>query len=180
MFSKTKSAMKIFCKISIVTAFLALLIAGLYSLYIYYNRQIETEPVIVEVEVVDTIYVDRTRIVEHTVPIEVKETDTLYIKDTIFVLPITSYEYRDTIVTDSSRTELDIKYSGYKASLDEININYQSTKEIVLNQRKRGSSLFVGPSIHLGYGIQYDQIHKTIGVGPEVSVGIAIGFSFHK
>ena len=56
----------------------------------------------------------------------IKETDT--IRDTFYVsLPIEYKQYRDTFTTDTSRTILDIKYSGYKSSLDGVYVHSSFT-----------------------------------------------------
>lgn len=173
--------MKVLKIILYVISIIAIFLIGWFGSKKYYYHPIEP------VEIHDTIRIDSVRIVEHCVPLYIKDYDTIVVKndttirDTINVLvPISQYEYKDTIVTDTSRTELDIKYSGYKATLDEININYQSTKEVVLNQKKKHFNWFIGPSLQIGYGMQYDKIQNKISAGPEISVGISVGWGYCK
>lgn len=171
-------------KDNIYLILIGVLLLVITFLSIYNTNQKQEEPTIVTVEVRDTITIDSVRIIEHCVPLYVKEYDTIYvpndtIKDTIQVLvPISQYEYKDTIVTDSSRTELDIRYSGYKATLDKIDINYHSTKEVSLNPKK----LHIKPSFNIGIGGGYGAGYKdgTIRLEPQVGIYGTVGFSVVK
>lgn len=108
----------------------------------------------------------------------IKETDT--IRDTFYVsLPIEHKQYRDTFTTDTSRTILDIKYSGYKSSLDGVYVHSSFTQKERIKVKHTGFGQFVGVGLHLGYGASINHIDKTFNSGPCISVGITYGWGYH-
>lgn len=167
---------------TIIEVALGVIILALLRLLIYsFSRT--PEPVIVER--VDTIKVDTGRIVEKTQIQYVTLFDTIYTAvrdtDTIQVaieLPIEHKLYKDTIETDSTALELEIEFSGFKPSLDRVGAIVHTTYEKVPEVKKRGFSRFVGVGAHVGVGTGYDIIEKRPVFGPEVGVGVTIGWGY--
>lgn len=140
----------------------------------------------IEVEVRDTITVQKERIVEHTKVQYVTKYDTVVqyvaLNDTVLIpveLPIEHMVYEDTITTDSTEVELSIKYSGFKPSLDSIGISYQWHREKPLEARKSGFRSFLGVGCYAGVGVGYDYRDKTFNLGtPEVGIALIYGFGW--
>lgn len=108
----------------------------------------------------------------------IKETDT--IRDTFYVsLPIEYKQYRDTFTTDTSRTILDIKYSGYKSSLDGVYVQSSFTQKERIKVKHTGFGQFIGVGLHLGYGASVNHIDKTFQPSPYIGVGVTIGWGYH-
>ena len=108
----------------------------------------------------------------------IKETDT--IRDTFYVsLPIEYKQYRDTFTTDTSRTILDIKYSGYKSSLDGVYVHSSFTQKERIKVKRTGFGQFIGVGLQIGYGASVNHIDKTFNPGPYVGVGITYGLCYH-
>lgn len=141
----------------------------------------KVEPQVIKVPVHDTITIDSIQIKWKERPVEVLRIDTFYTTkdgDTIKTpeIPIIKKVYEDTISTDSTSTEIKIQYSGFNASIDEIQLrhNYYNTKEIIVKEPKRvGLVWFVGA--YVGYGGHGSINTGTFGHGPEVGVGIGLG-----
>lgn len=148
----------------------------------------------------DTVTVhDTLRIKEHTKPKEVLRHDTIWLpdttskttssttkdttsKDTDFALvPITQHEYRDTFLTDSSRIELGVRFSGWHAQIDGIDLNSQYTIQPRTIEKKKGWGQFIGIGVGVGYGASF--AGNTFGVGtllaPEIGVHITYGWGYH-
>lgn len=161
---------------------IVLVIVLFISLYFNFKpNKIDYNPLIVH----DTIQVDSIRIEEHTKIQYVQSIDTFTvverdtIKDTIyFQLPIEHKEYQDTLRTDTSEITLDIKYSGFKATLDEINITNHYWEDMPVNQKK----WHIKPSFNVGLGGGYGLGIRDGCLKPEPQVGIygTIGFSVVK
>lgn len=151
------------------------------------NKQPAPEPIVIH----DTLTItDTLRIAEHSRPVKPLRPDTLWFKpdtvrDSIFVpIPITAYEYRDTFVTDTSRIELGIRYEGYRAKIDGIDLDYRFTCQppapVV---KKNGWGQFIGIGIGVGYGASF--VGNPSGVGtivhaaPEIGVHITYGWGYH-
>lgn len=161
--------------------FLALLIIALASIIIYMACHKEDRIEYVPVEIHDTIKIDSTRIVEHTKIVEVKTFDTIcqYIDtlwhDTIEIpveIPIEKKEYKDTLVTDTSKVLIDIKYSGFKATLDEIDIKYQYNRNMPVERKSDfwTNRFILSAGVMAGYSPIYRNVDIVIGV----SAGIRI------
>lgn len=170
--------------IIILVLSILLLLSIVLNVYQYKHQD---PPETVTVEVRDTIHIEKERIVEHTVPVYVEKFDTIvkYIEhrdsvtDTISVpveIPITHYEYKDTISTDSSSCYLDIQYSGFKAEINDIGVTYHLTREIPVERKYSGFGQAVGVSINAGYGLSYHD--KQIIPGPYVGIGISYTFGY--
>ena len=164
------------------------------------NKQPAPEPVVIH----DTIEVSNPAdIAAHSKPKYVIKRDTMWlprpvshcdsvdslcdgrVTDSIPVyIPITAYEYRDTFVTDTSRIELGIRYEGYRAKIDGIDLEYrfacQPPAPVV---KKNGWGQFIGIGIGVGYGASF--VGNPSGVGtivhaaPEIGVHITYGWGYH-
>lgn len=142
------------------------------------------EPQIITVH--DTTIITKEQIKEKEKIKRVVEYDTFFIKeidtirDTFYVsLPIEHKQYRDTFTTDTSRTILDIKYSGYKSSLDGVYVYSSFTQKERIKVKHTGFGQFVGVGLHLGYGASINHIDKTFNPGPYIGVGITYGWGYH-
>lgn len=109
---------------------------------------------------------------------KILETDT--IRDTIYMsIPIEHKQYRDTFLTDTSRTILDIKYSGYKAELDALYVHSSFTQKERIKVKTSGFGQFVGAGLQLGYGASVNPVDKTFQPSPYIGVGITYGWGYH-
>lgn len=153
------------------------------------NKSLETKPEPIVIH--DTITVtDTLRIKEHTKPLYVIKWDTLYLEnpaspdiamdslcDGYVTIPITQSEYRDTFATDSSRIELGVLFSGYKAKIDSIDLQYRFEVQPRVKVQKRGWSQFVGIGVGAGYGASI--IGNQVYAAPQIGVSIVYGFGYH-
>ena len=124
--------------------------------------------------VYDTVYLERYKTVKFPV------IDTLYIDstriDSVFVeVPISTYKLDTTFTTDTTRLNLFIQNSGYSVTLDTLSykFTYQPTPPVIKKKRHR-FGFYVGPAV----GISYD--YKTGRTLPSVGIGIGIGWSMKK
>ena len=132
----------------------------------------------------DTIFItDTFRIAGKTKTIYETEWDTLFevkhdtLRDTIrLTLPIEHKEYRDTFTTDSSRIELGVRYQGYKAKIDSIDLQYRFEVEPRMYEKKRDWRWAVTPSIQVGYGASI--VGQQVYAAPYVGVGVSVGFGY--
>lgn len=91
--------------------------------------------------------------------------------------------YRDTFTTDSSFIALGVKYSGYEAKIDNIDLQYRFNVQPRTIVKKKGWGQFVGIGIGVGYGASF--VSHPSGVGtvvyaaPEVGVHITYGWGYH-
>ncbi len=145
----------------------------------------------------DTIEVqDSAWLAEHTKPKYVIRRDTLWlpkpeihcdstdsvcdgrVTDSIPVdIPITNYEYRDTFTTDSSRIELGVRFSGWHAQIDGIDLNSQYTIQPRTIVKKKGWGQFIGVGIGVGYGASV--VGQTVYAAPEIGLHITYGWGYH-
>ena len=143
--------------------------------------QKQPETIIEYKEVHDTVTIDSIRIQWKTKPVNVYLVDTFYVKesgDTVKLdsLPITEYQYKDTVKTDTTSTEMAIYYSGFNASLDSIWLkhNYFKKQTTVFKERKKiGLTWAIGPSI--GYSIVINPANGTINHGISGGVTLTVG-----
>lgn len=101
------------------------------------------------------------------------------VTDTILVhIPIEHKQYNDTITTDSSRIEVGIRFSGYRARLDSVGINYQLTKESAPQTKTRLNKWgqFIGVGIGVGYGASV--IGRQVFAAPEIGLHITYGWGY--
>lgn len=187
------------------TAYISLALGLLLGLTIAFafrscgKEEAQTEQVVIR----DTIkQTDTLRIVQHTKTIEVIRYDTIWIEredsaenahtttdsnhcvdttemvDSIAVaIPITQSEYRDTFLTDTSRAEVGVLFSGYNARIDSIGINYQVTHYNRVERKKSGFGWVVAPSIQVGYGLGLNG--NVVTASPYVGIGVSIGWGYH-
>ena len=170
----------------LIILILSLLLVGIggFLLYDYKVTQIEEkytpEPIVVH----DTIIRDSIQIQEKVKWKYITKHDTaIYIQhdtiiDTIYIqIPISHYQYRDTISTDSVGYSLGINYSGYKATLDTVWINHWYTPKTVVKTKRNGWGQFVG--IGLGVGAGATVVNNVVYTGPEISLNIVYGCGYH-
>lgn len=141
------------------------------------------EPQIITVH--DTTIITKEEIKEKEKIKRVVEYDTFFItqrdtiRDTFYVsLPIEHKQYRDTFTTDTSRTILDIKYSGYKSSLDGVYVQSSFTQEERIKVKTSGFGQYLGIGLQVGYGATINAIDKTFIPGPYIGVGISYGWCY--
>ena len=141
------------------------------------------DPEIKYIPVHDTITIKKDSIVYKTKPVNVYLIDTFYVKesgDTVQLdnLPITEYQYKDTIKTDSTSTEIMVNYHGFNAGVDSISLvhNYfQKEITIVKPSRKVGLVWAIGPSI--GYSTTINPTNRQFnhGISGGITVTLGIG-----
>lgn len=110
------------------------------------------------------------------------DTTFVFIKDSVgdslqVELPITHNSFSDSVITDSSKVFLDIRYSGFQASLDEVNVRTQYTLKPETVVKKTGWGPMVVAGVHLGYGASVTPTGQVY-LGPELSLGITVGFGY--
>jgi len=151
-----------------------------------------TEPTTQPETIHDTVTVrDTLHIKEHTKPKEVVRRDTIWLPldtplgtslDTGSLipvdLPITRSEYRDTFTTDSSRIELGVKFSGWHAQIDAVDLNYDFTipTKIVTKRQRFSWSLTIG--LQGGYGATFGK-DGVVEMRPYAGVGGTLGASIN-
>lgn len=137
----------------------------------------------------DPIVIHDTISVTDTLRIAGK-TKTLYVRDTILVcannaptdttkidtLVYAQKEYRDTFTTDSSRTELAVRFSGYNAKIDSIGLTQEWTIQPRVVEKKNGWGWCVMPSVQVGYGVAFG---SPIIAAPYIGVGVSVGWGYH-
>ena len=132
------------------------------------------------VEIHDTIAIhDTAYIAGKTKVLYVTKTDTAIVRDTDTIrieIPIEHKEYRDTFVTDSSRTELAVRFSGYDAKIDGIELTQDWTIQPRTIEKKRGWRWCVMPSVQVGYGASV--VGQQVFAAPYVGVGVAVGYGY--
>ena len=123
----------------------------------------------------DTIRIAaKTRIIRQTV------TDTVIVRDTdtiVVSLPIETKQYLDTFITDTSRIELGVQFTGYKARIDGIELKSQYTMQPMTIEKKKGWGQFIGIGIGVGYGSSV--VGKHVYAAPEIGVHITYGWGYH-
>lgn len=124
----------------------------------------------------DTIYIDKERIIEKTKIEYETKLDTFFITqyDTVyFQIPIDHKEYTDTFRTDTSEVSLKVKYSGFNADIDNIELatHYWKNKPIEPKRVRFGQSVVLGGSI--GYGFTGNQFSPYIGLSVTYGFGIS-------
>lgn len=141
------------------------------------------EPQIVTVH--DTTIVTKEVIKEKEKIKYVTKYDTLYvyhtdsIRDTIRIgIPIEHKQYTDTFITDTSKTVLDIRYSGYKAELDGVYVHSSFTQKERIKIKTSGFGQYLGIGLQVGYGATINTIDKTFVPGPYIGVGISVGWCY--
>jgi hypothetical protein len=130
----------------------------------------------------DTIWIEREDSADnaHTTTDSNHFVDTTKMVDTnadYALVPITQSEYRDTFLTDTSRTEVGVLFSGYNARIDSIGINYQLTRDNRVERKKSGFGWVVAPSIQVGYGLGLNG--NIVTASPYVGIGVSIGWGYH-
>ena len=126
----------------------------------------------------DTVYVDSAKNAKTTTSKTTNDTTSKTTSDDVnfALVPITQYEYRDTFTTDSSRIELGVQFSGYKAQIDGIDLRSQYTVQPRTIEKKKGWGQFVGIGIGVGYGASV--VGHTVYAAPEIGVHVVYGFGY--
>ena len=94
-------------------------------------------------------------------------------------IPIEHKQYKDTFITDTSKTYLSIDYSGYKASIDNISFYSNYNIKPIEKNKIKGFGQFVGLSINVGYGIGLNYNDKSFNNSPYIGIGISYGWGYH-
>lgn len=136
----------------------------------------------IEVIRYDTIWLEKVDSAEnaHTTTDSNHCGDTTEMVDTnadFALIPITQSEYRDTFLTDTSRAEVGVLFSGYNARIDSIGINYQLTHNNRVKRKKSGFGWCVMPSIQVGYGLGLNG--NIVTASPYIGIGVSIGWGYH-
>lgn len=144
--------------------------------------QKQPKTIVEYIEKHDTIQITKDSIVYKTKPVNVYLIDTFYVKesgDTVQLdsLPITEYQYKDTLKTDSTSTEIMVNYHGFNAGIDSINLihNYFEKQTTIIKEKKVGWVWYIG--IDAGIGAHLDIPSKQLGWGPQFGIhgGVGIG-----
>lgn len=146
------------------------------------HQNAQKPPYFETIEIHDTLQIENQRILYKTKEVEVLRFDTIEIektdtlRDTFFVeIPISKYEYKDTIETDTSTTQIAIEFEGYKAKIDSISLiqEFHPTIEISAPKRvKFGQSVNIGLQVGYGIGITSKQFEPYVGVGVSYGFGV--------
>lgn len=142
--------------------------------------QKQPKTIVEYIEKHDTIRITKDSIVYKTKPVNVYIIDTFYVKesgDTVQLdsLPITEYQYKDTLKTDSTSTEIMVNYHGFNAGIDSINLihNYFEKQTTIIKEKKVGWVWAVGPS--LGYSATINPVNGQLNHGISGGVTIVLG-----
>ena len=146
-------------------------------------KQPQVEPVIIH----DTLCItDTIRIAARTKTVTIEKWDTLIVRDTdsiVVTLPLEHKQYRDTFTTDSSRIELGVRFSGWHAQIDGIDLNSQYTIQPRTIAKKNGWGQFIGIGIGVGYGASVvgnpSDVGSVVYAAPEVGLHITYGWGYH-
>lgn len=165
----------------ILTSFISLIIGLVIGYFIWAGKttiKIETVPEIVYkeriIEHTDTLYrtkVDSVITVKHII-----DKDTLVIQDTIEI-PIDHLVYNDSIKTGDFTVHINEEYSGYRPSIDRLELSVTGDVKVPENRNKvhSGASIVIGPTIDIGYDMLNHNFSPTVGFGITVGWGITIG-----
>ena len=188
------------------THYISLAIGLLIGLLIGYNlrgcvveQPTAPDPIVIH----DTIkQTDTLRLREKTKTIEVIRYDTIWMRedsaenahtttdsnhcggvnemaDSIAVpIPITQSEYRDTFLTDTSRAEVGVLFSGYNARIDSIGINYQVTAQPLVYEKESGWGWNYTLGFYAGYGATL--VNGQIELAPEIGFGVSVGIGYQR
>lgn len=157
----------------------AILGAGLRSCTI--RKQPPAAPAVIHdtITINDTVRLAGKTKIKYITPTEeefVIEHDT--VRDTVRVpVPIEHKEYRDTFCTDSSRIELGVQFSGYKANIDNVDLQYHFEVEPRTIVKRKGWGQFIGVGIGVGYGASV--VGQTVYAAPEIGLHITYGWGYH-
>lgn len=145
------------------------------------SRQKESEPEVIYKEVHDTVTIDSVRIQWKTKPVEVYLIDTFYVKesgDTIKLdsLPIEKKMYKDTIINDSTSTEIQVNFHGFNAGIDSIWLrhNYFEKETTIIKQPKK-VGLVWAVGVGVGFGGYANINSGTFGYGPQIGIYGIVG-----
>lgn len=140
-------------------------------------KQPQVEPIIIH----DTLCItDTIRIAARTKTVTIEKWDTLIVRDTdsiVVTMPLEHKQYRDTFTTDSSRIELGVRFSGWHAQINGIDLKSQYTIQPRTIEKRKGWGQFIGVGIGVGYGASV--VGQTVYVAPEIGLHITYGLGYH-
>lgn len=137
-------------------------------------KTIKTDTIFNTITLTDTVIQQKTKILYKTkvdTIIQI-EYDSVIIEVPVEI-PIEHKQYLDTITTDNGIFDIDVKYQGYKANIDSLNLNYRNNISYIKPKNKDWRQ-FVGIGISAGYGV-------TIPTGvfsPTIAVTLTYGFGY--
>lgn len=143
------------------------------------SEPVHADPVVIH----DTVTVtDTLRIKGKTKTLEVHDTVWLVKPDsngidTIKPLVNETKLYRDTFTTDSSFIALGVKYSGYEANIDHVDLQYRFNVQPRTIVKNKGWGQFIGVGIGVGYGASV--VGQTVYAAPEIGLHITYGWGYH-
>ena len=154
--------------ITYLITFICGIIIGLLMLIPTCNRPIKEV-----IQSQDTVYIEKDRIVNNTITVNKRDTivkvDSLFITkhDTLIIIPITDYLYRDTLVfKDSAYLDLSIYHSGYLSEINKLEFNYIGPPK---QQEKKRLHPFIGISAGPILNYSFTQVQ---GASIELDVGL--------
>ena len=141
----------------------------------------QPEPKIEYKEVHDTITIDSVRIQWKTKPVEVYLIDTFYVKESgetvkLDSFPIEKKVYKDTVINDSTSTEIQVNFHGFNADIDSIWLKhnyFEKETTIVKEPKKIGLVWAIG--VGVGFGGNKNINGGTFGYGPQIGIYGIIG-----
>lgn len=150
---------------------IALIICGLQFYYIH-NQSVPEH-----IYLHDTVTITKDSIItkirwktEYDTIIDIQVKDSI-IHDTIRI-PIEHKVDSFTINKDSLSITEKIKYHGYKAEIDSIELDYKWNYEVP-KPKKIGFVWFIGPSVT--GGVNFNVHDRTFDYGPSVGVSVGVG-----
>lgn len=147
--------------------------------YLCWNNHTKNSVEYITITTTDTLYVER--IIKDTVPILKYKyvdryiTDTLMTVDSIYVpvnIPISNYHYSNTLFNNNDTIKYSAYLSGYKTTLDSIDISVrypQIIKNTTIKTVNKG-----GITYGLGVGFGYGVFTKK----PDIFIGGYVGWKF--
>ena len=147
------------------------------------NSQIEIVHETVYVK--DTVVRDSIQIQEKVRTVFKTQFDTAIIlkrdtiQDTLYVeLPIEHKQYKETINKDSIIYDVQIDYSGFHPSLDRIEVGSNFVRQEIKVEKDKPwrFGVMIGP--YIGYGGQINPTTKVVTAGPEIGIGIQVGWGY--
>lgn len=159
------------------------IISLMIGMFIGFGCNKTPDPIEIPIELHDTTYIEKERIITHTDTIFVKDTllkvDSVIVeKDGVYVqLPMTWHQYNDTISSDSTELDLQINHHGVISEIDSIKVNYHYFPTIKcpdpIQTRKWGLDVTFGVGVGYGYGIGSPRYGS-----PEVGLYVVFGPSY--
>ena len=164
----------------ILIIFICLLLGFLVGCGVVYHltkKSPQIERIIVNDTITQTQIVEKTKLKYITKFDTIIQTqiDSIIYYDTLY-LPIEHKCYSDSFITDTTKLNLQIDYSGFKSSIDTVIYKLSYNPNNALKSKKNGKW---GQSIHLGVYAGYGlDIQTQPKFSPSVGVCISYGFGY--